>query len=35
MTTPEKPTDFTALANDIRKWGAELGFQQLAITDTD
>ena len=24
-----------ALANDIKRWGAELGFNQIAITDTD
>ena len=29
------PPDFTALAADIRRWGAELGFQQVGITDCD
>ncbi|HET8711821.1 MAG TPA: tRNA epoxyqueuosine(34) reductase QueG [Spongiibacteraceae bacterium] len=28
-------TDYGALVADIRRWGAELGFQQIAITDTD
>lgn len=27
--------DFQLLANDIKTWGIELGFQQIAITDTD
>ena len=27
--------DFSALANQVKQWGRELGFQQLAITDTD
>lgn len=27
--------DYTELANRIRAWGAELGFQQIGITDTD
>ena len=26
--------DFQALARDIKRWGGELGFQQLGITDT-
>jgi len=28
-------TDWSALANQIKQWGVELGFQQIAITDTD
>ena len=27
--------DYHALVESIRSWGAELGFQQIAITDTD
>ena len=27
--------DFSVLARDIKEWGRELGFQQLAIADTD
>lgn len=27
--------DFSALAQDIKQWGKELGFQQVGITDTD
>jgi len=27
--------DFKQLANDIKSWGAELGFQQVGITDID
>ncbi|MCG8412576.1 MAG: tRNA epoxyqueuosine(34) reductase QueG [Pseudomonadales bacterium] len=27
--------DLNALASDIKHWGAELGFQQVAISDTD
>ncbi|MDH3695115.1 MAG: tRNA epoxyqueuosine(34) reductase QueG [Gammaproteobacteria bacterium] len=33
MTTQD--IDFTALAQDIRLWGEELGFQQVGICDTD
>ncbi len=28
-------TDYTALLTDIRRWGAELGFQQVAVADCD
>lgn len=28
-------TDLSALAADIHRWGAEMGFQQVGITDTD
>ena len=27
--------NLTQLASDIRRWGQELGFQQLGITDID
>src|SRR5436190_8822358 len=27
--------DFTALADDIKRWGAELGFQRIGIADCD
>src|SRR6476661_9059989 len=29
------PPDLAALARDIRRWAAELGFQQLGITDCE
>ncbi|WP_428606273.1 tRNA epoxyqueuosine(34) reductase QueG [Sedimenticola sp.] len=29
------PTDYRALADQIRHWGAALGFQQIGIADTD
>lgn len=29
------PIDFTQLASQIKQWGIEIGFQQIAITDTD
>ncbi len=36
MTThPTIATDYGALVADIRRWGEELGFQQIAITDTN
>jgi epoxyqueuosine reductase len=28
-------TDYSAFVDTIREWGRELGFQQIAITDTD
>ncbi|MDF1530448.1 MAG: tRNA epoxyqueuosine(34) reductase QueG, partial [Sedimenticola sp.] len=28
-------TDYQALAQQIRQWGHELGFQQVGIADTD
>ena len=31
MTTP----DFNQLAQDIKLWASELGFDQVGITDTD
>jgi epoxyqueuosine reductase len=31
----ESALDFAATAEAIRRWGAELGFQQIAFTDTD
>lgn len=30
-----QPLDYYQLAQDIKRWGAELGFQQVGITDTD
>lgn len=30
-----QPVDYLALATDIKRWGQDLGFQQLGITDTD
>lgn len=30
-----KPLDYQQLARDIKRWGRELGFQQIGITDTD
>lgn len=35
MTTPLNEIDYTKLAESIRDWGIELGFQQVGITDTD
>lgn len=40
MPTPSSPAlinglDPEALARDIKRWGRELGFQQVGITDTD
>ena len=34
MSAPT-PTDYQALAEQIRQWGAALGFQQVGIADTD
>lgn len=31
---PETSLDLAAVADSIRRWGAELGFQQVAFTDT-
>ena len=31
----QAPEDLHALAEDIRRWGRALGFQQIGITDTD
>lgn len=33
--TPHKPQDLASLAARIKGWGAELGFQQVGITDTE
>ena len=33
--TANTDTDYAALAQQIRQWGGELGFQQLGIADTD
>lgn len=30
-----QPLDYYQLAQDIKRWGAELGFQQVGIADTD
>lgn len=35
MSIPVNKLDLTALANDIKRWGQELGFQQVGITDID
>ena len=32
---PANSLDLTTLAADIKRWGRELGFQQVGITDTD
>ena len=33
-TQPDPNLDYSALATDIKRWGLELGFQQVGITDT-
>ncbi|NIP72445.1 MAG: tRNA epoxyqueuosine(34) reductase QueG [Gammaproteobacteria bacterium] len=37
MAEPQNRTepDYAALASEIRRWGRELGFQQVGIADTD
>ncbi len=35
VTSQDSPTKFDALAAQIKSWGAELGFNQLGITDID
>ncbi|MFQ5660000.1 MAG: tRNA epoxyqueuosine(34) reductase QueG [Gammaproteobacteria bacterium] len=35
MTEERNETDYRQLARQIKQWGAELGFQQVAITGTD
>ncbi len=35
MNTPLNKTDYKNLAESIKDWGLELGFQQVGITDTD
>jgi epoxyqueuosine reductase len=30
-----QPLDLNQLAQNIKQWGAELGFQKVGITDTD
>lgn len=35
MKSPLKNTDYNRLAEQIKDWGTELGFQQIGITDTD
>jgi epoxyqueuosine reductase len=32
-TQPDPNLDYTALARDIKRWGMELGFQQVGISD--
>jgi epoxyqueuosine reductase len=34
-TAQTVPTDYTALARDIKSWGHALGFQQVGIADTE
>ena len=34
MTTNATPPDYKNLTQDIKRWGMELGFQQVGITDT-
>ena len=34
-TKPESAVDFEALAHNIKGWGKDLGFQEVAITDVD
>src|SRR5688572_10575364 len=31
----DQQTEYVALARDIKKWGAELGFQQVGIADSE
>jgi epoxyqueuosine reductase len=35
LNNPDSVTDWTSLAADIKRWGVELGFNQLGIADTD
>ena len=35
LNNPDNVTDWTSLAADIKRWGVELGFNQLGIADTD
>ncbi len=35
MTAERREIDLAALAHDIKRWGQELGFQQVGIADTD
>jgi epoxyqueuosine reductase len=35
MSGAESKIDFKELAQSIKRWGTELGFQQVGITDTD
>ncbi len=34
-TVERRDVDLTALTHDIKRWGQELGFQQVGIADTD
>ena len=33
MATTESAVDYAALAQQIKDWGQELGFQQIGISD--
>ena len=35
MSIPTSTIDYIELAKQIKRWGRELGFQQVGITDTD
>jgi epoxyqueuosine reductase len=35
MANPRVPLDLLALAADIKRWGRELGFQKVGISDTE
>ncbi len=35
MIRPQSPIDFNTLARRIKRWGKQLGFQQVGICDTD
>ena len=35
MSPPAQPTDVFTLVADIRRWGLELGFQQIGVADLD
>ena len=35
MTPPDSQIDFVQLARLVKQWGAELGFQQVGIADTE
>ncbi len=35
VPAPRAPPEWSALADDIRRWGKTLGFQEIGIADTD
>jgi len=35
MPSPLSTTSLSDLARDIKRWGSELGFQQVGISSTD